>query len=482
MIIPVILAGGSGTRLWPLSRQLYPKQLIDIYNEKTMLQNTVLRLDGIESIGSPIIVCNEDHRFMAAQQLKQIHIQSLSIILEPVGRNTAPAIALAALKAMEYEEDPILLVLPADHVIEKKGDFHAAITAALTYAESDNLITFGIIPDSPETGFGYIKKADLLDPGTGACKIDRFVEKPDLDTAQKFFDSGSYCWNSGMFMFKAKAIIKELETHAPEIMLPCKGLVAAGIKDLDFFRLSLDGFKDIPSDSIDYAVMEKTSKGIVIPFDAGWNDLGSFDALWQAGKKDECSNVIKGDVMTHNVKGSYISSESSLITAIGIENFVVVETKDAILISPRDQVQDVKKIVNQLKDHNRQEIVSHRKVYRPWGSYETVDSGHRFQVKRITVNPGAKLSLQKHFHRAEHWTVVSGAAIVTRGEDEVLLKEDESTYIPLGTLHRLENPGKIPLELIEVQSGSYLGEDDIVRFDDVYGRNEENYCKADKNI
>jgi len=473
MIIPVILAGGSGTRLWPLSRQLYPKQLIDIYNEKTMLQNTVLRLEGLETVGSPIIVCNEDHRFMTAEQLRNIQTDPLAIILEPIGRNTAPAIALAALKAMEYEKDPILLVLPADHVIEKVSDLHAAIRTGLTYAQKDNLITFGVIPDSPETGYGYIKKGDLLESGTGVSKIERFVEKPDLETAQKLVDSGSYCWNSGMFMFKASVIIKELETHAPDIMMPCKGLIEAGIQDLDFFRLSLEGFKDIPSDSIDYAVMEKTSKGIVVPFKAGWNDLGSFDALWQAGKKDENLNVIKGDALTHDVKESYISSESSLIAAVGIEKFVIVETKDAILVSPRDRVQDVKKIVKQLKDHNRNEIVSHRKVYRPWGSYETIDAEHRFQVKRITVIPGAKLSLQKHFHRAEHWTVVSGSATITRGEEQMLLKEDESTYIPLGTLHRLENPGKIPLELIEVQSGSYLGEDDIVRFDDVYGRKED---------
>ena len=473
MIIPVILAGGSGTRLWPLSRQLYPKQLIDIYNEKTMLQNTLLRLEGLETTGSPIIVCNEDHRFMAAEQLRSIQIDPLAIILEPVGRNTAPAIALAALQAMEDEKDPILLVLPADHVIEEVIEFHNAIKAGHDFAQKNNLITFGIIPDSPETGYGYIKKGDLLESGTGACKIEEFVEKPDLETAKKLFDSGSYCWNSGMFMFKASVIIKELEKHAPDIMMPCKGLIEAGVQDLDFFRLSLEGFKDIPSDSIDYAVMEKTSKGIVVPFKAGWNDLGSFDALWQAGKKDENLNVIKGDVVTHDVKSSYISSESSLIAAVGVEKFVIVETKDAILVSPRDQVQDVKKIVKQLKDQTRNEVVSHRKVYRPWGSYETVDFGHRFQVKRITVKPGAKLSLQKHFHRAEHWTVVSGAATITKGEEQMLLKEDESTYIPLGTLHRLENPGKIPLELIEVQSGSYLGEDDIVRFDDVYGRKED---------
>ena len=472
MIIPVILAGGSGTRLWPLSRELYPKQLIDLYNDKTMLQNTVLRLKGIEALGSPIVVCNEEHRFMTAEQLRQIDIDPHAIILEPVGRNTAPAIAVAALKAMENKADPLLLVLPADHVIEKVTDFHIAIQAGREYAEKGNLITFGIIPESPETGYGYIKKGDVLETDTGACRLEKFVEKPDLPTARKYVASGSYCWNSGMFMFRASAIIKELETHAPEMMMMCKEVIAEGVQDLDFFRLSLDGFKRIPSDSIDYVVMEKTANGIVIPFEAGWNDLGSFDALWQTGKKDENQNVIKGAVLFHDVKDSYINSESSLIAAVGIEKFVIVETKDAILVSPRDRVQDVKKIVKQLKDLKREESITHRKVYRPWGSYETVDVEPRFQVKRITVKPGAKLSLQKHYHRAEHWTVVSGAAMVTKGEETLLLKEDESTYIPLGTLHRLENPGKIPLELIEVQSGSYLGEDDIVRFDDVYGRKE----------
>lgn len=473
MIIPVILAGGSGTRLWPLSRELYPKQLIDIYNHKTMLQNTVSRLEGINNLGAPIVVCNEEHRFMTAEQLRAIEVEPNAIILEPVGRNTAPAIALAAIKAMEKNEDPVLLVLPADHVIEKVAAFHAAINTGIEYAQRDYLITFGIIPDSPETGYGYIKKGELLEHQTGISKIEKFVEKPDFPTAQKLFESGSYCWNSGMFMFKASAILQELEIHAPDIVIPCKKVIAKGKQDLDFFRLSRDGFKDIPSDSIDYAVMEKTSKGIVIPFDAGWNDLGSFDALWQTGKKDENLNVIKGDVLTHDVKESYILSESSLVTAVGLERFVIVETKDAILVAPRDRVQDVKKIVKQLKDKGRTESVTHRKVYRPWGSYETMDIEQRFQVKRITVKPGAKLSLQKHYHRAEHWTVVSGSAIVTKGDTEMMLKEDESTYIPLGTMHRLENPGKIPLELIEVQSGSYLGEDDIVRFDDVYGRKED---------
>ncbi len=473
MIIPIILAGGSGTRLWPLSRQLYPKQLIDIYNEDTMLQNTISRLEDLENSGSPIVICNEEHRFMTAEQLREISVEPQAIILEPVGRNTAPAIAIAALKAMENNDDPILLILPADHVIEKIPEFHDAILSGLEYAEQDNLITFGIVPDSPEIGYGYIKRGELLKDNRGISKIQSFVEKPDLVTAKKYLDSGSYTWNSGMFMFKASAIIKEFENHAPEILQPCRKAISTATRDLDFFRLNLKDFQNIPSDSIDYAVMEKTSKGVVIPLDAGWNDMGSFDALWQTGEKDRDLNVIKGNVLTHDVKETYINSEKSLIAAVGLEKFVIVETKDAVFISPRDRVQDVKKIVKLLKDQNRSEAINHSKVYRPWGSYETMDIEPRFQVKRITVKPGAKLSLQKHFHRAEHWTVVSGSAVITKGEEQMLLKEDQSTYIPLGTMHRLENPGKIPLELIEVQSGSYLGEDDIVRYDDVYGRKEQ---------
>ncbi|MEN8212577.1 MAG: mannose-1-phosphate guanylyltransferase/mannose-6-phosphate isomerase [Thermodesulfobacteriota bacterium] len=473
MIIPIILAGGSGTRLWPLSRELYPKQLIDIYNENTMLQNTISRLNGLENIGSPIVVCNEEHRFMTAEQLRKINVDPKAIILEPVGRNTAPAIAIAALKAMENSEDPILLILPADHVIEKISQFHDAVLSGLEYAQQDNLITFGIVPDSPEIGYGYIKQGELLKENREISKIQSFVEKPDLETAKKYLDSGSYTWNSGMFMFKASAIINELENHTPEILEPCRKAISTGTQDLDFFRLNQKDFQNIPSDSIDYAVMEKTSKGVVIPLDAGWNDMGSFDALWQTGEKDSNQNVLKGNVLTHDVKETYINSEKSLIAAVGLEKFVIVETKDAVFISPRDRVQDVKKIVKQLKDQNRSEAVNHSKVYRPWGSYETIDIEPRFQVKRITVKPGAKLSLQKHFHRAEHWTVVSGSAVITKGEDQMLLQEDQSTYIPLGTKHRLENPGKIPLELIEVQSGSYLGEDDIVRYDDVYGRKEQ---------
>lgn len=472
MIIPVILAGGAGTRLWPLSRQLYPKQLIDIYDENTMLQNTVSRLNGVEGLESPIIVCNEAHRFMTAEQLRRIDIEAQSIILEPIGRNTAPAIALAALKALENNEDPVLLVLPADHVIEKKDNFHTVINAGCELANKEHLITFGIIPGTPETGYGYIKKAEEIDSISSAAKIEQFVEKPDFETAEKYLASGEYYWNSGMFMFRASIVLKELEIFAPKMLAACRQVITRGEQDLDFFRLPLEGFSEIPSDSIDYAVMEKTDKGVVIPLDAGWNDMGSFDALWQAGEKDADGNVLKGDIITHDVKESYISTESCLVTAAGLEKFVIVETKDAILVSPRDRVQDVKKIVKQLKEKQREEAVTHSKVYRPWGSYETIDIDSRFQVKRISVKPGAKLSLQKHFHRAEHWTVVKGSAIVTKGDEEILLKEDQSTYIPLGTMHRLENPGKIPLELIEVQSGSYLGEDDIVRFDDVYGRQE----------
>ena len=474
MIIPVILAGGSGTRLWPLSRKLYPKQLIDIYNENTMLQNTLLRLEGLENFDHhPIVVCNQDHRFMTAEQLREINIVPKAIILEPMGKNTAPAIAIAALTAMKKSEDPVLLILPADHVIEQVSKFHTVILSGFEYAKQGNLITFGIIPDSPETGYGYIKQGRLLYEKTGVSKIEKFVEKPDRKTAVKYLESGSYTWNSGMFMFKASAIIKELETHAPKILESCKKAISAGTLDLDFFRPGLKEFQAIPSDSIDYAVMEKTSKGIVIPLDAGWNDMGSFDVLWKTGKKDDNKNVIKGNVVTHDVNNTYINSEKSLIAAVGLEKFVIVETKDAIFISPRDRVQDVKKIVKKLKDQNRSEAINHSKVYRPWGSYETIDIESRFQVKRITVKPGAKLSLQKHFHRAEHWTVVSGSAIITKDTKKMLLKEDQSTYIPLGTVHRLENPGKISLELIEVQSGSYLGEDDIVRFDDVYGRKEQ---------
>jgi mannose-1-phosphate guanylyltransferase/mannose-6-phosphate isomerase len=471
MIVPVILAGGSGTRLWPLSREFYPKQLINMYNQHTMLQNTVIRLDNTDGMDAPLIVCNDVHRFMTAEQLHQIDVTPRAIILEPAARNTAPAIALAAIQLTAQALDPVMLVLPADHRINDVSAFHQGIQKGKTLAEEGYLITFGIVPDTPETGYGYIQKGDSLDDTV--CRIQRFVEKPDLTTARSYLDSGDYCWNSGMFMFKASAILKELETHAPDMVKTCKKAVSQGRQDLDFFRVDPAVFDRVQADSIDYAVMEKTGRGVMVSLDAGWNDLGSFDALWQTEQKDTRANVIKGDVLIHDVNGSYINAQSRLVAAVGMDAVVVVETRDAVLVAPRDRVQDVKQIVNQLKSGSRRESDTHAKVYRPWGDYETIDQSLRYQVKRITVKPGAKLSLQKHFHRAEHWTVVSGTAIVTRGKETLMLKEDQSAYIPLGTVHRLENPGKIPLELIEVQSGPYLGEDDIVRFDDVYGREKE---------
>lgn len=478
MIYPVILAGGSGTRLWPMSRSLYPKQLINLYNAHTMLQNTLLRLSGLNDLGDPVVICNENHRFMTAEQIRRIDINNFKIILEPAARNTAPAIALAALIIddnikSENQQDPVMLVLPADHEIKNTEAFHKIIQSGAQLARQGKLVTFGIVPSSPETGYGYIKKGTRLDNSDPAFMIDRFVEKPDYDTAVSYLESGDFCWNSGMFMFQASAVISELGAFAPDMLEKCRTAIKDGNMDLDFFRVDKAAFESITEDSIDYAVMEKTAKGVVIALDAGWNDLGSFDALWQTGDKDELNNVTSGDVLVHNVKDTYIHSDNRLVAAVGLEKFVIVDTKDAVLVAPRDQVQDVKKIVTRLKAQNRVEPVSHAKVYRPWGDYETIDMADRYQVKRITVKPGAKLSLQKHYHRAEHWTVVSGTAIVTKGAEEILLNEDQSVYIPLGTMHRLENPGKIPLELIEVQSGPYLGEDDIVRFDDVYGRGKE---------
>ncbi|MFO7749986.1 MAG: mannose-1-phosphate guanylyltransferase/mannose-6-phosphate isomerase [Desulfobacteraceae bacterium] len=472
MITPVILAGGSGTRLWPLSRELFPKQLISLVDENTMLENTILRVTGAENISEPVVVCNEEHRFMAAEQMRRVTEGSGSIMLEPAGRNTAPAIAAAALYLLDQGSDPVLLVLPADHVISNRETFDDAVKAGESHAEEGRLITFGIVPGGPETGYGYIKKGPSVDTALKSFEIDRFVEKPDAETAVEYFESGEYCWNSGIFMFKASLIVEQLEQHVPGIVKACRQAVTRGVADLDFFRLDMASFAASPSESIDYAVMEKTDRGIMIPFDAGWSDLGSWDALYQAGEKDENRNVVKGDVLVSDVKNSYINGQNRLVAAVGIEDCVVVDTDDAVLVAARDKVQDVKKIVEKLRKTRRSEAVAHRKVYRPWGSYETMDVSDRFQVKRITVKPKAKLSLQKHYHRAEHWTVVSGTALITRNEEKILLREDQSVYIPLGEKHRMENPGTIPLELIEVQSGSYLGEDDIVRFDDVYGRHD----------
>jgi len=473
MLIPVILSGGTGSRLWPLSRELFPKQLLPLVNQFTMLQNTVMRAEGIDSISAPMIVCNDDHRFMVAEQMRQLNVASASIILEPIGRNTAPAVALAALHALRSEENPLLLVLPADHVINDVDCFHNVIETVVSSALAGNLITFGIVPTGPETGYGYIKadmKSIPLSSDDAVFKVERFVEKPDAITAEGYLASGDYYWNSGMFMFTARTYLEELGKFAPDMLAACRSVYAKAVIDNDFIRLDRDAFSTCPSDSIDYAVMEKTAAAVVSPLDAGWSDVGSWSALWEIGEQDDNGNVLKGDVLLHDTKNCYISAEKRLVATVGLEDHVIVETADAVLVARKDRVQDVKAIVNQLKADNRQEALVHRRVSRPWGAYQSVDNADRFQVKRITVNPGASLSLQMHHHRAEHWIVVKGTARVVKGDEAILLSENQSTYIPLGVTHRLENPGVIPLELIEVQSGSYLGEDDIVRFEDVYGR------------
>lgn len=470
MIIPVILAGGSGTRLWPLSRSLHPKQFLSLAGEHTMVQATMLRLADLEEAGDPIIVCNEEHRFMTAEQMRAVGITPMRIVLEPVGKNTAPAAAAASLIAARREDDPLLLVMPADHHIENANLFLDAVRKAAEAAKTGKLVTFGVTPDAPETGFGYIKRGKAA--GDDIYAVEAFVEKPDAETAAKYVESGEYSWNSGMFLFKASTFIAELERFSPEIPAAVQKAVDGAAQDMDFMRLEKEAFSACPSDSIDYAVMEHTSEGLVVPVSVGWNDVGSWEALWRIGDKTDEDNVTVGDVVVEDVERSYLSSQSRLLTAVGLRDIIAVETKDAVMICPRDRVQDVKKLVEKLKRKSRDEAVIHKRVYRPWGFYETVDMEDRFQVKRISVKPGAKLSLQKHFHRAEHWVVVKGSALVVRGEEEILLKEDESVYIPLGEKHRLENPGKIPLDIIEVQSGSYLGEDDIVRFEDVYGRRE----------
>jgi mannose-1-phosphate guanylyltransferase/mannose-6-phosphate isomerase len=478
MITPVILAGGSGTRLWPLSRQLYPKQFMQLVESHTLLQSTLLRLSPLSEIQPPIIVCNDEHRFIVAEQLREIGIQPQAIVLEPVGRNTAPAIAVAGLLARPEQGHSILLVLPADHYIEDRRGLANTIRQGTRFAQQGRLVTFGIVPQAPETGYGYIRKGDSIDDGQAAegrppvWRIDQFVEKPNLETAKSYLASGDYCWNSGMFMFRADRVLEEMQTHAPDILSACRSAMAAAKTDLEFFRLDKPAFEACPSDSIDYAVMEKTDSGVIVALESTWNDLGSWEALWQAGRKDGDGNVVHGDVCLQDVKNSFIYTTGRLVTAVGLTDHVVVETKDAVFVAPRDHVQQVKALVERLKIAHRPETYTHKKVYRPWGSYESMDMGERFQVKRITVKPKAMLSSQKHFHRAEHWIVVRGTARVTRGDEVFILKEDESTYIPLGIVHRLENPGRIPLELIEVQSGSYLEEDDIERYDDAYGRHK----------
>ena len=470
MIIPVILSGGSGTRLWPLSRALYPKQLLSLIGEKTMLQDTVLRLISTGDTGPVYCVCNESHRFLVAEQLHEINTDIGEIILEPLGRNTAPAAAIAAMLIAERHPGALMLILPADHVILDPAAFGSAVAAGTSAAEKGDLVTFGIVPASPETGYGYIRASVKSEDKNVAWPVLEFVEKPDKVTAELYLASGDYFWNSGIFLFKAEAYLHELEAHAPAIVAACRRALQTAHKDLDFLRLDIEAFSASPSDSIDYAVMEKTSKAALVPLDAGWNDVGAWSALWDVHARDEAGNVKKGDVLVQDVKNCYIHATSRLVTAVGLDSLIVVETADAVLVASRSSVQDVKMLVEELKRKERDEAEIHRRVYRPWGSYETVDFSERFKVKRITVKPGAALSLQKHQHRAEHWVVVKGTALVRVEEREITLCEDQSTYIPVEVFHRLENTGNNPLELIEVQSGSYLGEDDIVRVEDRYGR------------
>jgi len=461
MIIPVIMSGGSGSRLWPLSRIHYPKQFISLVDDLTMFQQTLSRLDRLEC-ERPIVICNENHRFMVAEQLRQIDI-SADIILEPFGRNTAPAIALAALQASKADPQSLLLVLAADHVIRQPQAFTAAVSRAVPLAEKGALATFGIVADKPETGYGYIKAGDPI--AEGCYQVARFVEKPDLVTAESYLAEGGYSWNSGMFLFRADAYLAELEGHYPEILVACQKALQGASPDLDFVRLDPQAFAACPDDSIDYAVMEKTREAVVVPMDAGWSDVGSWSSLWEALEQDAEGNVVRGDTILAQTRNSYVYSDNRLVATVGCDNLVVIETRDAVLVANKDAVQEVKTVVNTLKAQQRSEYLHHRNEYRHWGQLDTVDRDARFQVKRVTVKPGGKISLQRHYNRAEHWVVVSGTARIQVGEESRLLTENQSTYIPVGEKHAIFNPGQIPLELIEIHSGSYLNEDDIERLE-----------------
>ena len=481
-LAPVILSGGSGTRLWPLSREKYPKQLLPLIGNDSLLQATVRRMEGLTGIKveAPLVVCNEEYRFIIAEQLRLMGIKG-NLLLEPVGRNTAPALTLAALAVTREGEDPVLLVMPADHVIVNTALFQAAVKKAVMLAAEGAVVTFGIVPDSPETGYGYIQAGDEVTGNEGVCRIARFVEKPDLISAQAYLDSGSHFWNSGLFLMRASVWLSAIGTCRQDVLAACNAAWENGSVDGDFLRVSKEAFSSCPNDSIDYAVMERIGTGnsalppgMLIPLSAGWSDVGAWDSLWQVLLKDPQGNVAQGDVLLHECNNTLVMSEHRLVACVGVEDMVVIETSDAILVAHMKETQHVKKVVDSLKRQGRPESELHRKVFRPWGWYDGVDAGERFQVKRIVVKPGAALSLQMHHHRAEHWIVVSGTAQVTRGDSSYLVSENESTFIPLGTRHRLENPGCVPLEMIEVQSGSYLGEDDIVRFEDIYGRKEAN--------
>jgi len=466
-ILPVVMAGGSGTRLWPLSREMYPKQFLALEAGQSMLQSTVGRLQGLDVL-KPVVICNENHRFLVAEQLRQMGALQGNILLEPVGRNTAPAVALAALQARRDGADPLMLVLAADHMIQDTLAFQAAVGKALPLAEQGALVTFGIVAQRPETGYGYIRRGKSV--AEGAYAVAAFVEKPNLAVAESYIAEGGYDWNSGMFLFRASRYLQELQAHRPDVLQACEAAMADAQSDMDFVRVNEALFRACPDVSIDYAVMEKTSDAVLVPMDAGWSDVGAFAALWEVLPQDAQGNVHRGDVLSHDSHNNLVMSENALVATVGLQDTVVVQTKDAVFVAPRARASEVKLIVEQLKRAGRTEHQLHREVFRPWGKYDSVDASSRYQVKRITVKPGARLSVQMHHHRAEHWIVVSGTANVTLDGQQHLLTENQSIYLPVGAVHALENPGKIPLELIEVQVGSYLGEDDIVRFEDLYGR------------
>lgn len=471
MIIPVILAGGSGTRLWPMSRQHYPKQLLKLFGDRTMLQQTLLRLEGVADLASPIVVCNEEHRFMVAEQLHEIGLSKSSIILEPVARNTAPALALAAIHAQALAENPILLVLSADHMIKDVPAFHLALSQAVEAAQAGHLATFGVNPTRPETGYGYIKaKLDRSSSANNFYPVEQFVEKPDLVTAEKYLAEGCYYWNSGMFVFQTDVFLRELKNHSPDVVAAAEQAKISSVQDLDFIRVNREAFSQAPNISIDYALMEKSKNVVCVPFSAGWSDVGDWKSFWDLSEKDASGNSLIGDSIDIGSTNTLVFSQDKLVATLGVNNLMIVNTPDAVLVADQSQAQQVKSLITQIEKQKRSEHLQHREIYRPWGCYDAIDTGDRYQVNRIRVKPGGSLSLQVHHHRAEHWIVVKGTALVQKGEETLLLSENESTYIPVGTRHRLSNPGKIPLELIEVQSGPYLKDDDVVRYEDSYGR------------